>query len=32
MRQTAVKHLDAGGQGFDPMVRRAVQSLREGAA
>jgi len=28
MREIAVKHLDAGGAGFDPIVKKAVESLR----
>jgi len=28
MRQTILAHLDAGGQGLDPLVRQALESLR----
>ncbi len=28
MRQTIFAHLDAGGQGLDPLVRQALESLR----
>jgi formate dehydrogenase subunit delta len=31
MRNAIVAHLDAGGSGLDPLVHRAVESLRETA-
>ena len=31
MRAQILKHLDAGGAGLDPPVRRAVEHLRQGA-
>jgi formate dehydrogenase subunit delta len=31
MRQAIVAHLDAGGEGLDPAVRRAVETLRNTA-
>ena len=31
MRAQILKHLDAGGVGLDPPVRRAVERLRRGA-
>jgi formate dehydrogenase subunit delta len=31
MRAQILKHLDAGGAGLDPPVRRAVEQLRQGA-
>jgi formate dehydrogenase subunit delta len=31
MRAQIVKHLEAGGAGLDPQVRRAVEQLRQGA-
>lgn len=31
MRRTIVAHYDAGGAGLDPVVRRAVGSLKEDA-
>jgi len=31
MRAQIVAHLEAGGQGLDPPVRRAVESLKQGA-
>jgi len=31
MRAEIVAHLEAGGQGLDPEVRRAVESLKQGA-
>jgi formate dehydrogenase subunit delta len=32
MRSTMLAHLDAGGAGLDPLVRKAVESLQETAA
>jgi len=29
MRQDALAHLDGGGEGFDPLVKRAVEKLRQ---
>jgi len=31
MRAQILEHLDAGGAGLDPAVRRAVEQLRQGA-
>ena len=31
MRAQILKHLDAGGAGLDPQVRRAIEQLRQGA-
>jgi formate dehydrogenase subunit delta len=31
MRRAIVAHLDAGGEGLDPAVRRAVETLRSDA-
>jgi len=32
MRSTIFAHLDAGGEGLDPYVRKAIESLRPQAA
>jgi formate dehydrogenase subunit delta len=32
MRSTMLAHLEAGGAGLDPLVRKAVESLKETAA
>ena len=32
MRQAALKHLETGGAGFDPLVRQAVESLKDAQA
>jgi hypothetical protein len=31
MRRTIVAYLDAGGAGLDPKVRKAIESLQQGA-